>query len=110
MVGIDIAGPFKTTQQGYRYILGMNDHFSKYPVLVPLKSIDSNSIAEGIFKNWISIFGIPMILHSDRGSNLNSDRIIKLCKYFGIAKTKTTPYNPQGDGLLRDFFGRLSLC
>ena len=104
MVGIDIAGPFKATRQGNRYILGMIDHYSRYPVLVPLKTIDSNSIAEVIFKNWISIFGIPMMLHSDRGSNLNSNQIMRLCEYFGISKTKTTPYNPQSDGIIERLF------
>ena len=37
ILAIDVAGPLKTTRRGNSYILGMIDHFSKYPVLIPLK-------------------------------------------------------------------------
>ena len=103
-VAMDIAGPLKVTKNGYKYILALVDHFSKYPVLVPMKSIDSESIAEAVFTKWISIFGPPNSLHSDRGSNLNSELVMKLCKEFNIQKTKTTPYYPQGDGIVERLF------
>jgi hypothetical protein len=103
-VAIDIAGPLKVTRSGYKYILGLIDHFSKFPVLIPMKSVDSESIAEAIFTRWISLFGAPNSLHSDRGSNLNSDLLIRLCNELGIRKTKTTPYYPQGDGIVERLF------
>ena len=104
-VAVDIAGPMRPTRRGNRYILGMIDHFSKYPMLIPIKSTDSNTIIEAIFANWISVFGIPDSLHSDRGANLNSEKVMEFCSKFGIKKTATTPYYPQGDGVIERVFG-----
>ena len=103
-VAIDIAGPFKATRKGYRYLLALIDHFSKFPVLIPMKIVDSESIAQAIFSKWISLFGTPDSFHSDRGSNLNSELVMKLCRNLGIRKTKTTPYYPQGDGIVERLF------
>ncbi|MEL7307077.1 MAG: reverse transcriptase domain-containing protein [Pseudomonadota bacterium] len=103
-VAMDIAGPMRSTRRGNRYILGMIDHFSKYPVLIPIKSTDSGTIIEAIFTKWISVFGIPDSLHSDRGANLNSEKMREFCDGLGIKKTATTPYYPQGDGIIERLF------
>ena len=103
-IAMDVTGPFKTTKAHNRYILGIVDHFSKYAVLVPLRSIDSDSIIEALFSRWISIFGTPNSVHSDRGSNLNSYQILKICEALKIKKTKSTPYFPQGDGVIERMF------
>ena len=103
-VAIDISGPFQTTKSLNKYILGIVDHFSKYAVLVPLRSTDSNSIIEALFSRWISIFGAPNSIHSDRGSNLNSSQIFKICEALKIRKTASTPYFPQGDGVVERLF------
>jgi transposase InsO family protein len=103
-IAMDVTGPFKITKAHNRYILGIVDHFSKYTVLVPLRSIDSESIIEALFSRWISIFGTPNSIHSDRGSNLNSRQILRICEAFKIKKTKSTPYFPQGDGVIERMF------
>jgi len=103
-VAMDIAGPMRPTRRGNRYILGMIDHFSKYPVLIPIKSTDSNTIVEAIFTKWISVYGIPDSLHSDRGANLNSEKVMDFCSGLGIKKTTTTSYYPQGDGVIERLF------
>lgn len=103
-VSMDISGPFKATRSGHRYIFAMIDNYTKYPVLIPLKATDSESIVKAIFERWISVLGSPESLHSDRGSNLNSNVVMRICKAFGIRKTKTTPYFPQGDGVVERLF------
>jgi transposase InsO family protein len=103
-VAIDISGPFHPSKHGYRYILAIIDYFSKYPVLVPLKRIDAETIAEKMFHNWISIFGAPKVIHSDRGANFESEVFKKQCELLNIKKTKTSPYYPQADGLVERLF------
>jgi transposase InsO family protein len=103
-IAIDISGPFPSGRTGERYILGIIDCFSKYPVLVALKSTDSKSIAAALIQRWISIFGAPLCIHSDRGSNFESEIIFELCAMFGIKKTRTAPYRPQSDGLVERLF------
>ena len=45
-----------------------------------------------------SRFGPPQILHSDQGTNFDSNLIKSVCDLMGIQKIRTTAYHPQGDG------------
>ena len=104
ILGIDITGPFRATKKRYQYILGIIDYFSKYICLIPLRTTDSETISEAIWIHWISKFGIPGIIHSDRGSNFKSTHFASYCALLGIKKTFTSPYYPQCDGLIERAF------
>ena len=52
------------------------------------------------FNAWVAQFGCPRELHSDRGSNFQSEIFRKLCELLGIQKTQTCPRNPKSDGLV----------
>jgi len=103
-IGIDIAGPLPTSKEGYRYILGIIDYFSKYPMLIPLRTTESVTIAKGIFKNWITVFGCPYQIHSDNGPNISSSLINSVCQQLGIVKSTSTPYHPKSNGLIERLF------
>ena len=53
---------------------------------------------DAIIKEWVCRIGIPRTIHSDQGPAFESGLISEMCKTFGIQKTHTTPYRPQGDG------------
>ena len=97
---IDITGPLRQSKNGSKYILLIIDHFSKYLRLIPMKQTRSIDVARALIVHWISIFGIPRSIHSDRGTNFNSSIMEEVYRYFGILKTKTTPYHPEGDGVV----------
>ena len=103
-IAIDITGPLPVTKSGYRYILGVIDYFSRFIMLVPLRNIDSKTVAEVLFKKWICLFGAPYSIHSDRGLCSESSLFLDLCKLCGINKTRTAPYYPQSDGLIERLF------
>ncbi|KAL5965979.1 Transposon Ty3-I Gag-Pol polyprotein [Taenia solium] len=97
-VGIDIMGPLPLTKRGNRYILVMVDYFTKVPEAEAMKSQDAETVASAFFNRWICQHGVPESVHSDQGPNFESRLFIELCKTFGIAKTRTTPGHPQGNG------------
>jgi transposase InsO family protein len=103
-IAIDICGPFRPSKYGFRYILALIDYFSKYPVLIPLKRIDAETVARNVFHKWIAVFGAPEVIHSDRGSNFESELFQEQCRIMGIKKTRTSPYYPQADGLVERLF------
>ena len=103
-IAIDISGPFRPCKNGNRYVLAIIDYFSKFPVLIPLQRIDAATVAQNVFHHWISVFGAPEIIHSDRGSNFESELFKEQCALFGIHKTRTSPYYPQSDGLVERLF------
>ena len=53
-----------------------------------------------IVDRFISIMGVPMMIHSDQGSNFESKVFREMCNLLQIHKTHTTPLHPQSDGMV----------
>ena len=58
------------------------------------------TIAKFLYGGYISIFGAPTRLLSDRGSGFTISIIEELCKILGIQWLQTMPYHPQINGLV----------
>ena len=57
-----------------------------------------------------TLFGMPAFVHSDRGPSLVSH---ELCSYLtgkGVAVSRTTPYNPAGNGQVEKYNGQVEKC
>ncbi|BHF73948.1 hypothetical protein SprV_0401703200 [Sparganum proliferum] len=98
-IGVDIIGPLPTTRRGNRFILVMVDYFTKWCEAVPLQTQDTKSVAATILNDWISRYGAPTIIHSDRGTAFENHLLAELCPLLQIRKTRT-PYHPEGNGLV----------
>ena len=48
-------------------------------------------------------FGAPDVIHTDHGTNFNSELLQDICRVFMIEKTRTTPHHPQGNGQVERF-------
>ena len=96
-VGIDIVGELPLTKKCNKWILTMVDHFSKWPIAVPIPDRESSTIASSIFENLITVHGPPETILSDQGAELISKGIEKLCSRWGIRKVNTGGYNPTGN-------------
>jgi transposase InsO family protein len=103
-IAIDISGPFHHSKHSHRYIMAVIDYFSKFLVLIPLRRIDTETIARKLIHHWITIFGVPLRIHTDRGTNFESELFQCMCFLLGIKKTRTSPYYPQSDGLVERVF------
>lgn len=103
-IALDISGPFQPSRHGHRYILAVIDYFSKFPVLIPLRHVDAETVARKVCHQWIALFGAPQVIHSDRGTNFESQVFKEQCALFGVKKTRTCPYYPQADGLVERLF------
>nr|VZI14737.1 unnamed protein product [Spirometra erinaceieuropaei] len=99
-VGLDIIGPLPISVRGYEYILVMVDYFTKWVEAVPLLRQDATSVANAINRTWVCRWGAPISFHSDCGSNFDSQLFREVCSLLDIHKTRTTPYHPEGNGLV----------
>ena len=99
-IAVDIAGPFPKTDNGFVYILVIADYFTKFTEIFPLKNIEAETVAETMFRGWIKRYGCPQEIHSDQGSQFESQIFQEMCKLLQINKTRTTAYHPQSDGLI----------
>ena len=100
-VAADIRGPVtRAKTSGAKYILVLTDYLTKYVVCVPLERTTAEDVARAIVEKWVLTFGAPDCLHTDQGSNFCSELLLEVCKSFGIEKTRTSPYHPQGNGMV----------
>lgn len=58
-------------------------------------------------KDLFSTFGTPAYVHSDRGTSFLSDELRQFLTSLGTSCSRTTPYNPQGNGLVERLNGTL---
>ena len=99
IVFADIA-ELPITRRGFRYILVVTDHFSKYVNIYPMKDQTAPTIAKHIFEEYVKEHGVPEILHTDQGRQFESRLVQELCNKLGIKKSRSTPYHPQGAGIV----------
>ena len=99
IVAADILGPVILAKKSQaRYILVISDLYTKYAVAVPLKDMATSLVEECILR-----FGAPDTLHTDQGTNFNSEVMKDICQVFMIDKTRTSPYYPQGNSQVERF-------
>ncbi|XP_024120170.1 uncharacterized protein LOC112141285 [Oryzias melastigma] len=91
------------SSDGRENVLVMTDVFSKYTQAIPTKDQRASTVAEALVKNWFQLFGVPNRIHSDQGRNFESNLVQQLCKLYKVAKSRTTPYHPQGNGQCERF-------
>ena len=102
-VAMDICGPFPETDRHNNYVLVVTDHFSKHTECYALKTQTAEETARTIVNRWFLKYGPPNELHTDQGANFISKLVKTVCKVYGIFKTRTSPYHPQGDGQAERF-------
>lgn len=104
-LSIDFKGPLPSTTPN-KYILTVIDEFSRYPFAFPCRDMTAATVIECL-KDIFFTFGQPLYIHSDRGSSFMSEELQKFLRNQGIASSRTTPYNPQGNGQVERLNGTL---
>ncbi|XDV23189.1 hypothetical protein PO909_027876 [Leuciscus waleckii] len=94
-IAVDLMGPMNETERFNRYILVVQDYFTKW--------VEAYPVAEIIVTEWVCRYGAPSTLHIDQGSNFESCVFQTMCELLGIEKTRTTPFRPQSDGQVERF-------
>ena len=102
MLAMDFCSVEKSSC-GIEHILVIIDHFSKFVWAFPTKNQKAITVAKILIEDIFYKFGIPESLHSDQGRNFESSVVKEICKKFGIYKSRTSPYHPQGNGMVERF-------
>ncbi|TWW68329.1 hypothetical protein D4764_19G0001270 [Takifugu flavidus] len=81
----------------------MTDVFSKFTVAVPTPDQRAVTVAQVLVTEWFYKYGVPSRLHSDQGRSFESGLIFQLCAFYGVAKSRTTPYHLARNGQCERF-------
>ena len=98
LVAMDLQGPLVLSQDGNKYILVIQDIFTKFVQTVAIKDMTAISVFEALMGSWIQVFGPPHRLLTDNGANFTSSTLEDLFVLLKIQKLWTSPYRPQTDG------------
>ena len=95
-IHLDLFGPMKV-ENGKAYILVIVDAFSKFAIFSVIANKDAETVAKAFFDNWISIFGSPLSIVTDRGTDFNTDTMQKICDYLQIDRKVIATKHPESN-------------
>ena len=106
-IAVDITGPFTPpSDEGHRWILSIIDIATWYPEAVPLKKIDSQTVAEEIIKVCARM-GFPREIQSDNASQFSSQTMKEIYRLMNISPVFSSPYHAQSNGVVERFHGSI---
>lgn len=101
-VHVDIVGPLPTSS-GFSYLLTAIDRTTRWPEAYPLADITAATCAQAFLSGWVSRFGVPLELTTDRGRQFTSSLWAAMASALGTSLHRTTSYHPQANGLVERF-------
>jgi hypothetical protein len=101
-VHIDLIGPLSTSA-GFTYCPTAVDRFTRLPEAIPIPDSTADTVAQVLLTGWISRFGCPQTITTDQGRQFESQLFHALAKLCGIQFSRTTPYHPAANGLVKSF-------
>ncbi|KRY50466.1 Retrovirus-related Pol polyprotein from transposon [Trichinella britovi] len=75
-IGVDIIGPFQRTERGNKYILTVQDYFSKWPEAYPIPDMTASTVARTLVNEFICRYGAPESLHT------NSVKVTQVWRWY----------------------------
>ena len=99
-VAVDLVGPFPQTERGNQWILVLTDHFTRWQDALPLPDATAPVVAKALDSRIFCYLGLPEQIHADQCAQFQSALMVEHCRLWKIAKSKTTPYHPQGNSMV----------
>ena len=84
----------------HTYLLACIDRFTLWPEAVPMPDIIVETVTNAFVTHWISKFGVPSTVTTERGSQFESYLFNSVTVLLGIIRTRTTAYHPCANGLI----------
>jgi hypothetical protein len=76
-------------------------------VVTAIKNKDAETLADAIYKEWFSKFGIPAQIHTDREKEFVNKLSVELFQLLNVSHTKTSPGHPQFNAQV-DIFNKMA--
>ena len=96
-ISIDFVGPKKPSKSGNCHFLTVVDEFSRFLFAFAMKEATTANTIK-VLNQLFMLFGPPESAHSDRGVVFESQDFGSILERWNVRKTRTTPYNPAGNG------------
>ena len=94
---VDLVGPLPETKNVERFVLTVEDGFTRHANAYPLRNKEAATVARVLMDEYCSEYGFPQEIHSDNGGEFVNSIWEELCERLQIKKTTTTTYNPNSN-------------
>lgn len=98
-VGVYILGLLPRAKSGRRFFLVIRDRFTKLTQAIPLRLIDSYTVARSFAEEWVFKYGAPESVVTENGSQFTTELFFRVCQVMGIANAFTSTYHPHTNEL-----------
>ena len=99
-VSIDLVGPLPRSQRGHRFLIVLQDVFSKWTELSPIGAATAKNVVSKM-KEILLRHGAPDVLISDNGTQFTSNLFRELAEDWRIDFETTAPFSPQSNPVER---------
>ena len=106
-MAFDLVGPLPKAKGGYHFVLTAVCMASRWPEVIPLKTIMAKVVAEGMVQIFCRT-GIPLQISTDQGKQFTCALMKQLCKLLGVERLRTTAYHPQTNGVVERMHSTLT--
>ena len=96
-IAIDFVGPLVMSNHGNKWMLVITDISTKWAEAYPLRDSSAVEVA-ACLADWVTRYGAPISMVSDRGSDFLAEIVRMFCTIWGIDRDITSPYHPQANG------------
>jgi hypothetical protein len=76
------------------------DRSTRWLEAIPVKNLEATTAVDALVEGWISRFGVPADITTDRGTQFTSQVWEKFCIRLGVQHHMTTAYHPASNGLV----------
>lgn len=97
VVHLDHVGPFVRSGRRNQWILVLIDNLTKFVKLYPVRDTSTKSVLRCL-QSFITEFGLPDRVISDRGSCFTSHEFESFCQEKGVYHTLNSAHHPRANG------------
>lgn len=103
-LNLDTVGPLPDAMvdktNGLRFVLTVRDQYTRFLMLIPMRSLKMEEVFQEFANHWIGTFGPPRALTSDNHGSFCNHLMQYFCDRLGITQTTILPHMARGNGMI----------
>ena len=102
-IAINLVTEHETSTSGYKHILTLIDHLTRWPKAFPIPDKSADTIVSTFINEYLPVHMCPWYILSDNGTEFKNSLMDQVLQQLGIDRIFSAPYHPQNDGKLEVF-------